>query len=61
VVGPSVEGGSGESGETAETESIWEKGGLGFFGVALGVHAEFGEEDGAVAGEVVEAGEVALE
>ena len=44
-----------------QLKSGGKKGGLGVFWVPLGVHAEFGEEDGAVPGEMVEARQVALE
>lgn len=58
VIGPGVEGGSGEAGLAGEAEGLREEGGLQVLGIAGGIETELGEENGPVAGEVVEAGEV---
>ena len=61
VVRPSVKGGSGEPGGAGGFERGREESGLDVFGITVRIKAKFCEVNGAVAGEVVKAREVAFE
>jgi len=61
AVGPGKEGGAGDARFEAFGELGGEEVGLFLLGVAFGIEAELGDEDGAVAGDVLEALEVAVE
>jgi len=61
LVGPGEEDGAGGAAADDAIEVPIEDGGLHFLALADGVEAEFAHDQGLVAGEVLEAGEVALE
>jgi len=61
MIRPGVEGRSGKAGGAGKFEGAGKKGRLGLFGVAVGIETKFGEINGTVAGEMVEAGEISGE